>query len=96
MQGSLDILINKPTSLTFKSAVSGLPYCQGIGGVLVRLTTCKILTNSLPNLSYIAPPPPRKRRDSRPAGFSGGPVNAQAVSFPGKSLKRFIIADGGI
>ena len=79
MQGSLDILINKPTSLTFKSAVSGLPYCQGIGGVLVRLTTCKILTNSLPNLSYIAPPPPGN------GGIAGRPDFRADLSMP----KRF-------
>ena len=27
--------------------------CQGISGVLVRLTTCKRLTDSLPKLSLI-------------------------------------------
>ena len=30
------------------------------------------------------PPPPLKRRDSRSAGYTGGPVNnIEAVSFPG-------------
>ena len=50
-----------------------------------------------------------KRRDSKSAGYTGGPVNIQAVSFPGdtveesifqvgleESLKKFTIVDGGI
>ena len=32
--------------------------CQGISGVLVRLTTSKRLTKSLPELSLITPFPP--------------------------------------
>ena len=53
--------------------------CQGISGVLVRLTTCKRCC-SLPKQSLITLSPPRKRRDSRSAGYTGGPVNIQAVS----------------
>ena len=54
-------------------------------GVLIRLTTCKILTHSLYlvwnyALSY---PPPMKQRDSRSAGYTGGRVNIQAHFFPG-------------
>ena len=49
-----------------------------------------------------------KRRDTRSARYTGGPVNIQAVSFPGEtgysifqvrhgeSLKKFVIVDGGI
>ena len=40
-------------------------------GVLVRLTTCEMLTNSLPKLSLITLPP-LKRRDSRSAGYIYG------------------------
>ena len=77
-------------------------------GVLVRLTTRKRLTNSLPKLSLIRHSPPLKRRDTRSAGYSGGPVNIEAISFPGdtgesifqvrhgENLKKGIIADGGI
>ena len=43
------------------------PFCQRISGVLVRLTTCERLTNSLPRLSLITLSP-LKRRDSRSAG----------------------------
>ena len=35
---------------------------QGIRGVLVRLTTCKRLTNSLPKLNLITLPPPETAR----------------------------------
>ena len=48
-------------------------------GVLVRLTTCKRLTDSLPkpSLPCNTLPSPLRRRDSRSAGYSyaGGPVN---------------------
>ena len=50
-----------------------------------------------------------KRRDTRSAGYTGGPINIQAVSFPGytgesvfkfdmdgESLEKFITVDGGI
>ena len=50
--------------------------------VLVRLTTCKKLTNILPNL-FLRTLFPLKRRDTRSAGYTGGLVNTQAVSFPG-------------
>ena len=51
---------------------------------------------------------PLKRRESRPAGYTGGPVNIRAVSFPGdtgentfqvrhgESLKKFIMVDVGV
>ena len=76
--------------------------------MLVRLATCKRLTNSLPKLSLTTLSPPLKRQDSRSTGYTGGPVNIQAVSFPedtgesifqvrhGESLNKFIIVDGGI
>ena len=44
-----------------------------ISGVLVRLTTCKRLTNSSPKLSLITLSLP-ERRDSRSAEYTGGPV----------------------
>ena len=90
----------------FRHDVSG-KYYDGISGVLVRLTTCKRLTNSLPKLSLITFFP-LKRRDNRSAGYTSGPVNIQAVSFPGdtresifqvrhgESLKEFVVVDGGI
>ena len=46
------------------------------------MTTCKRFTNSLPKLSLIALSP-LKRRHTRSAGYTGGPVNTQAVSFSG-------------
>ena len=57
-----------------------------VGGIkLIRLATCKRSTNSL--LTHTKPyyntPPPLKRRDTRSAGYAGGCVNIQAVSFPG-------------
>ena len=74
-----------------------------------------MFTNSLPKLAYTQTKPyntfpPLKRRDSRSAGYTGGRVNIQAVSFPGdtgesivqvrhgESLKKFsmIMVDGGI
>ena len=66
-----------------------------------------MLANSLPKLSLV-PSSPLKRRDSRSAGFTGGPVDIQAVSFPGytgesifqvrhgESLKKFIMVDVGL
>ena len=48
----------------------------------MRLTTCIRLTNnSFPKLS-LKHSPLLKRRDSRSAGYTGGPVNIPAVSFP--------------
>ena len=41
------------------------------------------LTHCLPKLRLISLSPPMKRRDSRSAGYTGGPVNIQAVSFLG-------------
>ena len=55
----------------------GTTGCEGIRGVLVRLTT----SNSLPKLRLVTLFP-LKRRDSRSAGYTGGPINIQAVSFP--------------
>ena len=50
-----------------------------LSGVLIRLTTCKRLTNNnnrfLPKLSLITLFfPPETRRDGRSAGYTGGPV----------------------
>ena len=66
-----------------------------------------MLINSLPKLSLITLSP-AETAGSRSAGYTRGPVNIQAVSFladvgesifqvrRGESLKKFIIADGGI
>ena len=48
-------------------------------GVLVRLITCKISTNSLPKLSLTTFPPPEKRRGNRSAGWCTG----GRVKYPG-------------
>ena len=84
-----------------------LTLCQGISGVLVRLTTCKRLTNnSLPKLSLITLFP------SEAAGYQVGRIYGRTCQYPsgfipwgyqgkffsslvwGKS-EKFIIVDGG-
>ena len=43
-----------PLSLVGRHGLSITPFiCQGLSGVLVRLTTCQRLTNSVPKLSLI-------------------------------------------
>ena len=84
------------------------PYCQGISGVLVRLTTCKKLTNSLPNLSLITLSPPetagyqvvringRTCQLSKPFHFLGIPGRVFfKFDMDGESLKKFIMVDVG-
>ena len=56
-------------------------FCEGISGVLVSLTTCKRLNNSLPTIS-LETLSSLKRRESSSAGYTGGRVNIEAVSFP--------------
>ena len=78
-----------------------------IGGVLLRLTTCNWLSNSLPKLRLIITPPPLKRRDSRSAGYRadlcqypsrfiswGYQGEYFSSSTRGKS-EKFMIVDGG-
>ena len=69
----------------------------------------KVDQNNLPKLSLPNTLPPLKRRDSRSAGYTGGRVSIQAVSFPGDTgesissstwgrSQKFIVGgqDGGI
>ena len=102
--------VTSPTSMQHSNAhlraTINSSMFKGISGVLNRLTTCKRLTDSVPKLSLITLSP-LNRRDSRSAGYTGGPVNIQAVSFPeytrksvfqvrhGGSLKKFIMVDVG-
>ena len=48
--------------------------CQGIRGVLVRLTTCKRLTNSLPKLSLVTLSPP-ETAGQQVGRIYGGPLS---------------------
>ena len=73
----------------------------------MRLTTCiRLTSNSFPKLS-LKHSPPLKRRGSRSAEYTGGPVNIPAVLFPGDTgesifqvrheerLKKYFTVDVG-
>ena len=47
----VDVVFEPPTQKSHGPADDAI--CEGISGVLVRLTTCNWLTNSLPKLSLI-------------------------------------------
>ena len=69
-----------PIRVPIRNGLVSLNTCI-ISGVLVRLTTCKKITKSLPKLSLTTLDPPETHRDSRSAGYTGGPVSIQDVSF---------------
>ena len=103
LQGTLCISAQLPYIMASSAAL-----CQGISEVLVRLTTCKRSANSLPKLSLTTLSPPETAGRDRSAGYKGGLVNIQAISFPGytgesifqvrhrESLKKFIMVDVGL
>ena len=67
-------------------------------GVLVRSTTCKRLTNSLPKLSLITLVP-LKRRDIRSAGYTAHLCQYPSHHFlgiPGRVYFKFDMAMGKI
>ena len=71
--------------------LSTTPFVKALAG-LARLVICTRLTNSLPKLCLITLSP-LKRRDSRSAGYAGGPVNISKpfhfLGIPGKAFFKF-------
>ena len=61
---------------------STTPFVKVIRGVLVRLTTCKRLTNSLPKLSLITLPPPET------AGYQVGRIYGRTCQLSKKLMTK--------
>ena len=92
------------------SFVANDAICEGIDGLNSPFDHLQKVNQQLTQTKPCNTLPPcLKRRDSRSVGYTGGPVNIQAVSFPGvnsgervfqvrhgESLKKFIIVDGGV